>query len=209
MQAHDHGQTLVSAELTQDVQQFQLIADIQVGSRLIQHQQFRFLRQCPGQQNPLALAVAQCHKVLTGQRLDPGGAERALHCLMIPFGQNPKGPGIRIASGFHHLPGGHPFGPDRIGHHDRDPPRALLPGNSGKRLPVQEDLSGNCRQPPGQGFQNRGFSGAIRPDQCQDLTLRHLQADVAHQRLSVITRVQVAGLKIYPFHPFFSNSIRR
>ena len=68
--------------------------DIQEGGGLVQHQQFRLLAQGPGQQHPLALAVADAVKIPLGDILRPHAPERRAHHLVVMLCQSPEPPRV-------------------------------------------------------------------------------------------------------------------
>ena len=64
MKRHDYRQILFSLHPLQDREKFQLVANIQIGGRLIQHDNLRFLADRPRQHDALSLPVTDPRKIL-------------------------------------------------------------------------------------------------------------------------------------------------
>ena len=58
MEGHDHSKLVFQNHFFQDGEKLQLVTDVQEGSGLIQYDNLRLLADCPGQKDPLTLAVA-------------------------------------------------------------------------------------------------------------------------------------------------------
>ena len=107
MQRQDHCQSLFFLKLLQHGKKFQLIFYIQIGSRLIQQQDFRLLTNRPGKQDTLSLSVADPRKIPVLEFQHMHGFHCFLHGFMILCGQNSEPPGIRVTPGCHHILTGH------------------------------------------------------------------------------------------------------
>ena len=58
MQRHEHSQILLAHHALEDGQQLQLIADIEIARRLVEHDELRLLAERAGEQDALPLPVA-------------------------------------------------------------------------------------------------------------------------------------------------------
>ena len=63
VQAHDHRNPSIFRHIAENAEQFDFMADIQKRSRLVQDDDLRLLANCPCEQNPLPLSVADRGKI--------------------------------------------------------------------------------------------------------------------------------------------------
>ena len=83
------------------------MANIQIGSRLVEHDDFRFLTDSPREQDSLALTVTDSIKRSVGKALCMYGCKRSLYLLFIGIRQDTQASGVGIAAHGGHVPAGH------------------------------------------------------------------------------------------------------
>ena len=201
MQGHHHSQPLLPHQVFQNIQQLQLVVDVQKGGGLIQQDHIRLLAQRPGQQHPLALAVAdlgegqlrQFPGVHLGQGVFNNGP------ILRPQQAQPSGVGV--AAGADNVPAGHQLRVNPLRGDNGQPLRQFFFRHLPQSLLIQVYRPRHGRQLAGQGFQNGGFSGAVRADQCHDLPTPDMQADVFDQGLAPIAHRQAGRIQIR-LHPY-------
>ncbi|KAF5056184.1 hypothetical protein DSECCO2_369880 [anaerobic digester metagenome] len=186
VQRHDDRDAPLLCQGPQNAQKFQLIADIQKGGGLVQYDDPGFLADRPGQQDSLALAIADPGKV-------PLGQGQGIHQLHGPEdsgpvcrGEDAQATGIGIAAGGDNLPAGHKFRFEPIGPDHRYLPGQVEAGHFGDGPPIDAHRSAQAFQLTGEAFQDRGLARAVGSDQGQNLPPLQGQADVPDQRDSVV-----------------------
>ena len=97
VQAQDHRQLLGVCKRSEDGEQFNFALDIQKRGRFVQQDHFRLLAQGPGQQDTLALAVADAVKIPVCQLLRAHQLQGSVHLLPVPGRQNAQPSGVGIA----------------------------------------------------------------------------------------------------------------
>ena len=196
MQGHDHRNTLLPGHFPENIQQLDLMADIQIGGRLVQDDDLGLLADGPGQHDPLALAVAEGGEVplLQLQGVDPlqGLTDDAL----VGLGQFAQGVGVGIAAHRHHFAAGHQFRTDPVGKHHRHLP-GHLPGRPGVYLPPADvHHAAQLGQMAGDGLEDGGLPRPVGADQREDRPLFDLDADVVYEHLPVIAHGQIFRFEI-------------
>ena len=83
MEGQQHRQIVLPHHALEHRQQLQLIADVQKAGRLVQYDDLRLLTQRPGQQNALALSVADGGEGAVGKLHAAYLRQRALHDSLI------------------------------------------------------------------------------------------------------------------------------
>ena len=117
MQRHDDRDTLLMRHITKYIQQLYLVSDIQIGRRLVQHDDVRLLRYRACQHDPLALTVGERHEVMLCQILRVYSGKRSIYDLGITHRELPDGVGIGVSPHRHDLPAGHQLGLYTVGQH--------------------------------------------------------------------------------------------
>ena len=107
MQRHDDGDALLLCHAAQNREQFQLVADIEERSRLVEDDDLRLLTDRTRKKHSLALAVADGVEIAAAELFGMNGAHRLLDLLLILAGQHAEPSGVRIAARCHDIVAGH------------------------------------------------------------------------------------------------------
>ena len=186
VQADDHGQPLLMGQFLQDGQQLDLALDIQKRGRLVQQQNSGLLADGTGQQNALALAVADAVEIPVCQRGSPHQFQRVPHGLPVGIGQDAQPPGIGDAPGGGKLKAGSQLGAAGMGQHQGQLPGPGRAGVIGQAAAIQQDSPAQGGQLARQRFEQSGFARAVWPDEGQDLPRHRPQRDAGSKGRTAI-----------------------
>ena len=186
VQADDHGQPLLMGQFLQDGQKLDLSLDIQKRGRLVQQQNSGLLADGTGQQNALALAVADAVEIPARQRGSPHQFQRIPHGLPVGIGQDAQPPGIGDAPGGGKLKAGSQLGAAGMGQHQGQLPGPGCAGVIGQTAAIQQDSPAQGGQLACQRFEQGGFSRAVWPDEGQDLPRHRPQRDAGSKGRAAI-----------------------
>ncbi len=176
------------------------MANIQIRSRLVEHDDFGLLTDGAGEQDPLALTVADSVERSVGEMPGMHSGQRPVHLLFVRIREDSETAGIGVAAHGGHVPAGHEFCLQTAGQHD-----SHISGQvrRGKLIQVfrrqaslfgQKNISANRNELAGDGLEDRGLAGSVRTDQGHDLPPLHAYLNAADQGLSVITDDQAVEL---------------
>ena len=107
MQRHDDRDALLLGHAPQDGEQLQLVADVQKGGGLVQDDDLRLLTDGPGQQDALALAVADGVEVPVGELQRVHRLHGGIDLGLVLGGQDAQSARVGVAAGGHDVPAGH------------------------------------------------------------------------------------------------------
>ena len=173
MQHCRQGVPLRTVQLSQQLQQVNLMADIQPGRRLVQQHDGGLLRQHHRDPRALALSAGEGIDALLGQIGDARRLHRALHGLVVLLAPAGKQRLVRIApAGDQLLHGNIP----RRGGVLRQQPnsaRHLFAGEALDLLPVEEHAALNRRHQAAQRAQQCRFAAAVWPDDGGEVAVRN------------------------------------
>ena len=196
MEGHNDRDPLLMGHLPQNIQQLNLMADIQIGGRLVQNNNFRLLTDGPGQHDPLALSVRKGGKVPLSQIQSMDPLHSLGHNLLVPGRQLAHGIGIGVAAHSHHLLAGHQLRVDPVRQHHCHLP-GQFPGRPGvDLLTVNIYLTADLVKMAGNGLENSGLAGAIGTDQRENLPFFNFNIDVMDEGMAVIAHCQILGMKV-------------
>ena len=142
MQGKNNGQLPLVRLLQENIQKFNLVPDIQVGSGFIQNEDVRFLCQGPGQEDPLTVSVADLKEIQVGQLPGVDAFKGLMDNVAVCFCQAAKATGIGIAAHGRDLKAGHHVRPDPVGEEQGHFPGQNSAGHGGKRTAANHDRSG-------------------------------------------------------------------
>ena len=189
VEGQEHRQITLLGHLPQDGQQLQLVADVQEGGGLVQHNHLRLLAQGPGQQHPLPLAIADLDKIQRGQFLPVDQSQGLPDFFPVCLCQQTQPPGVGVAAHGHHIPAGHQLRAHPLRHQDG---QLLGPLQGGQfRLAVQKHRPLDGSELANDGFQDGGLPRAVGPDEGHDLPRHEVEADIFKQGLSVVAHRQI------------------
>ena len=203
MHGHHDRDPLLPGHPVKDIEQLQLVADVQIGGRLIEEDDLRLLADGAGQEDPLALAVADGVKGPVREVLSVHGLQRLLHLFFVRIGQDAQPPGVGIAAHGRHVPAGHQVCLQAAREHDGHPlcqflrrilRQPLFHGRPVRCALRQPDITADGPELPRDGPQDRGFAGAVGADQRQDLPLLYADLDPADDRLPAVADGQMVKL---------------
>ena len=115
MEREHHRDVPLPRQLPQEGQQLDLIAHVEVGRGLIQHQHLRLLTDGAGEHHALTLPVAERFKVAFGEVVDADHAHRSLHHRAVMLGEDAEGTRVRVAPEAHDIAHGQPVGAHTVG----------------------------------------------------------------------------------------------
>ena len=118
MQRQHDRNVLLAHEFFQNGQQFELVADVEERGRLVEYKHARLLTDGTGEQDALALTVADAGKIAVREVLCVHEGERLADFLFILRAEQAEPPGIGVAPRRRHIPAGHALGRQPPGHHD-------------------------------------------------------------------------------------------
>ena len=103
MQRHDDGDALLLCHAAQNREQFQLVADIEERSWLVEDDDLRLLTDRTRKKHSLALAVADGVEIAAAELFGMNGAHRLLDLLLILAGQHAEPSRVRITARRHDI----------------------------------------------------------------------------------------------------------
>ena len=200
MQRHHNRNALLPGHPVKNGEKFQLMTNIQIGSRLVEHDDFRFLTDGAREQDSLALAVTDCIKRSVGKALCMYGCKRGFYLLLIGIRQDTQASGVGITAHGGHIPAGHQLRLQPACQHD-----SHIPGKIGRTEPVQffrrrvflirqKNFSAHRKQLTGDRLENRGLARSVGTDQGHDFPSLHTYFNPVDQGFSVITDDQMVEL---------------
>ena len=189
------GQAALAAERMHDVVHAGLMAQVQMGRRLVEEQHLRLLRERARHKDPLALATREpidrsvlevrdlelCHcgtrdrQVLRAREAEPRQMRRAPHQ--------------------HHLQRRERKLECRILRHDGEETCDLGATARRERLAVEAYAAARGREHAGQQPKERRLAAAVRTDEPDDLAPRDREADVVQHRAPAVGEADALGLE--------------
>ena len=182
VQAQDHRQLLGVCKLSEDGEQFNFALDIQKRGRFVQQDHFRLLAQGPGQQDALALAVADAVKIPVCQLRRAHQLQGPVHLLPVLGRQNAQPSGVGIAPRRNKVEAGGQLHPAAVRGHEGQLLRPLGTGVIGKASAFQQHRAVHGGQLARQCAQQGGFACAVGADEGQDLARLHPEGNIREQR---------------------------
>ena len=173
MQRHEHSQILLAHHALEDGQQLQLIADIEIARRLVEHDELRLLAERAGEQDALPLPVADGLEGPVGKGLRVGAAQALVHNLSVFRGQDAELSRIGIAAAADHVAAGHELRVHAGGHEDGHAAGDGVAAARAQLLAVQIRGAADARQLPGDGLEDGRLAGAVRADERDDSPALH------------------------------------
>jgi len=125
MQGHHNCDSLFARHPVEDGKKLQLVADIQIGGRLVENDDLRVLADGAGQQDPLALAVAHRVKGPVRQLARMHGNQGFIHLPFVLLRQDTQPACVWIAAHRRNIPAGHQLRLQAACQDDRHPLRQL------------------------------------------------------------------------------------
>ena len=203
MEGQQHRQIVLPHHALEHRQQLQLIADVQKAGRLVQYDDLRLLTQRPGQQNALALSVADGGEGAVGKLHAAYLRQRALHDSLILRLQDAQPPRIGIAAAAHHVPAGHQLRLHAGRHQNGHAPGDLIAAARLHGFSIQKHRAGHLGELADDGFQYGGFSRAVGADERHDPAPLHMEGYVLDQWLAVVAHGQAFCFQICHTHAAF------
>ena len=103
MERNQNRESLPSREIPQQTEKFYLVAKVEKRRRLVEQNEPRLLRERPGEQHALALAVTQLRKGALSEFFGAHIGHGARHRRMILLPQGSEAPRVGIAPCLDHL----------------------------------------------------------------------------------------------------------
>ena len=142
VQRHEHGDIAFPCQLLDQRKEFELVADIKIGGRFIEHKNIRLLRHCPCQHDTLPLPVTDLCERHIPQLLYMGHLHGFVHNTPILRRQDAKSAGVRIAPGGCNILAGHELRVDASSQKERKALCKLDLTHLGFGLAVDQDGTG-------------------------------------------------------------------
>ena len=161
-------------ELLQDLHQFCPVAQVQIGSGLIEDQDRRILRDCSGRKDTLFLSVADRVKIALRELRHLHAGHGLFYDLLIPRLQYAHPSRVGIAACRYHLAAGHILRPDVLRQDNCRLAGSLHRAALSQILPLQHYTAFQQRKLSAYALKERRFSGSVGSDHRQDLTARDL-----------------------------------
>lgn len=98
MQDHDDRSALICVQLPQEVENFQLMGDVQIGRRIIEQEEWSLLRQRHGNPGALPLATGQPIEFALGTVKKAGGGQRLFDNLFVVPARARQDPFMRMST---------------------------------------------------------------------------------------------------------------
>ena len=178
MRVEDAAQSLFAGKAANRFKNDELVAEIQIGFRLVQHKELRLGAQRAGDQHHLQLAAADLVAELAAHMRDAKLLHGALAPLAIRLFRRSERTDAAAASQkdhFLHCEGeGEGFCLRYIRHLPPEAARRHVPDV----LPIQKAPAGRPRQHSHHAAQQRCLADAVRPQDRQDLTALYAKRDV-------------------------------
>ena len=140
------------------------------------------MAQCPGQQDALALAVADAVKIPVCQLRRTHQLQSSVHLLPVLGRQNAQPSGVGIAPRRNKVKAGGQLHPAAMRGHEGQLLRPLGTGVIGKASAFQQHRAAHGGQLARQRAQQGGFACAVGADEGQDLARLHPEANIREQR---------------------------
>ena len=212
MKRHHDGDPLLPGHFVEDSQKLQLMADVEIGSRLVQDDDIRLLTDGTGQKNTLTLAVTDCIKRPVREVLRMHRRQRLVHLLLIRLQEDSKTSCVGVAAHCGHIPAGHQLCLQAAGEHDShlpgqlprlELPQFFHPGDSAvlpcRLFLCKVNIAADGRQLPGDCLEDRGLAGSVGTDQGHDLPSLHAYFNSVDQCLSMIADGQMVKVQMNLF----------
>ena len=181
---HDtHRDAVVVGEVADQVEDLDLVAEVEVGRRLVEEEDRRLLAQARGQPHALALAAGELVDAAVGHPGDPGdvhGPPDRLACVRVA---TLPAPAVRVPAVRHDVAHRDPVGRRAALGEQRHRPSERLGAQEQCRGPVVEvDVAGVRTVQAGHRAQQGGLATAVRTDQGGDLPRTHVERCLAQDR---------------------------
>ena len=178
MQTEQNGHVLLPGQLFQDAQQFHFALDIQKRRRLIQQNDLWLLADGPGQQHPLALAIADLVEIPVSEGLRAHQSEGGAHLRSVLCREDAQPPGVGVAARRRQREAGGELRAAGVGQHQGHFAGPGVAGQRGKLRAVQQHRTALRSQLARQRFEQGGFARAVGAHEGQDLAPLHPQRDI-------------------------------
>lgn len=186
VQHHADGDAVVGREVADQVEEFHLVAQVEVGGGLVEQQHRGVLGQAGCEPCALHLSAREGADVVPAELGQSGQRERAVDgCSAVGVGATPAST-VRVASQFRHLAHGHAGerGPALREHRQR--PGQLAGAEGAQRLVTDGHLPGAEGQQGGQPAQQRRLATAVRSDQGGHLTASQPDVHPMEDRIAAV-----------------------
>ena len=190
VQGHEDGDVFCADKIFEDGQEFQLMADIEKGGGLVQDQDFRVLTDRPGEQDPLALAVADLCEIPVSEIGDLREGHGLLYDFPIPGTCDPEPPRVGITAESDDFAAGHELRILPLRGHDGKRFCGLSRLQCGEififqehRSPQRGETSGNCSE-------EGRFSCPVRSDQGEDLPRGQIDVHIFKNERPAVPGIQ-------------------
>lgn len=189
--------SLFVGEISDEIECFDLKAQVEVVGRFVEQQHVGLLRQARGQPDPLQLTAGELVNAPVGNRGHPGQPQRPLDGTPVGVGQRGEPLTVRVPAEGDDVPDDQPR---RVGpglRQQGDLRRELARGQGGHvlRHPTrgQLDPAGTDPVQPGQRAQQGRLAAAVRPDQRRHHTRFEADRHAVHDLGALVREHQVVG----------------
>ena len=165
MQRENDRHLLFAHQLLEHGQQFQLVANVEEGGGLIEHNDLRLLADGAGQQHTLPLSIANAGKIAVGKFICADKCKRLVHLDAVLVTEQTQPSGVRIAACSRHIPAGHQLRPHMLGEQHGHRARKVTLGQGLQRFAVQIHRTADERQLTNEAFEDGRFTRAVRTDE--------------------------------------------
>ena len=139
VERHDHGDPPFLRQLPQDAEQLELVAHVEEGGRLVEHDDPGLLADRPREQDPLPLTVADLGEILLPQRPDVHQLHGLAHQAAVLLRKDAQHARVGVPPRRGALPAGHQLGAGLFGEHDRHQAGEVAAGHAADRAAFEED----------------------------------------------------------------------
>src|SRR6188472_1806508 len=169
------------AERVEQLERLLLMADVEGGSRLVEEDDRRLLREGAGDDDALALAAGERPERPLGEGLQPEPVERARGRIAVGGSFTRERPEMRSPAHQRVLRDRQPGGCLGLLRYDGEQPRPLAPLEVGGR-PLEERHVPLVREEPRDRAEERRLAGTVRADERHPLAAFHLCRHLQHDR---------------------------
>ena len=205
---HDrHGGAALAVEVRDEVQDFHLVGEVQVGGGLIQQQHFGFLGQGHRDPHALPLPAGEFVDVPPGEFQRFGGGQRVLHRALVlrraACRPGPEEALVRVAAAAHEVPDGDAVRRRGMLREQAQGARHFAGRTAVDVLAVQGDRAGGGLEQPGQAAEQGGFAAGVGADNHGHLALGDFRAEPLDHGPLIVFQRQVRGSEELPCQASF------
>ena len=176
------------------------MADVQKRGRLVENDDLRLLTDGAGQQQALALSVADAGKGAVRELACVDHVKRLVDLTAVLPREKAQSAGVGIAAGRDDVPATHELWAQALGHNDGELARDVALRQLRHDLTVEHDGPREQAELTNDALEDGRLAGAVGADEREDLPAVHADLYVFDQRDAVVADGHVIRIDVIVFH---------